>query len=367
MSLTIIRGDITQVTADFIVNPTDSFYSGKGGTDYAIHQAAGPKLKEYLKEAGTLRKGNILVTPAFDLTNAKYIIHTVGPIWEGGSNNERKILHSCYSKALFEASRRNAKSIAFPLIASGTFHYPPELAAEIALEALQQGSETFANLEITLVLFQENKNPVLEGLFPLLTRYIQSRYRMDTNTFLDGFASHGSHTMDVVFANEELDTELESDSLQTKECEEEKFFLDELSSDRRCFSKTHSPHWDNLVLPPLGDSLQDILMEYVNRYLERTGKKESTVYAKAIMRKDHYSKIKSGKIVPRKYALLSLAIALELTKAETERMLKSAGYALSDASLGDLVIGFFLEEGFYDIDQINQMLLSYDATLLGSF
>ena len=135
MPFTIIRNDIVSVRADAIVNPTDSFFSGGGGTDQKIHGAAGYMLDLACASLPPLSVGQIAVTKGFDLP-CSYILHTVGPIWEGGANGERELLTQCYQNALVKAKDLGCESIAFPLIASGTFGYPKDQVLQVALEAI---------------------------------------------------------------------------------------------------------------------------------------------------------------------------------------------------------------------------------------
>jgi O-acetyl-ADP-ribose deacetylase (regulator of RNase III) len=137
--LEIVMGDITDEETDAIVNAANSSLLGGGGVDGAIHRAAGPRLLDECRRIrdrrGTLPPGQAVTTPAGDL-KVKYVIHTVGPVWNGGRINEPQILESCYSKAMEEASRNGCLSISFPSISTGAFRYPVELAAPIAVRTV---------------------------------------------------------------------------------------------------------------------------------------------------------------------------------------------------------------------------------------
>ena len=115
MPLTIIRQDITQIKCDAIVNPTNEYLAPGGGTDAAIHKAAGAKLLEACKKLGRLEIGEAKLTPAFDLP-CKYVIHTAGPIWHNGEHNEQMLLEACYKNALTVAADKKCKSVAFPRV-----------------------------------------------------------------------------------------------------------------------------------------------------------------------------------------------------------------------------------------------------------
>ena len=136
MPFSIVHSDITQMRVDAIVNPTDSRFSGSGGVDLAIHQAAGPGLAQECRQLKALRPSEIEVTGGYNLP-CKYVLHTVGPVWKGGWANEQALLRSCYLNALFRAAELGAESIAFPLISAGTFGFPKDRVLSVAAEAIR--------------------------------------------------------------------------------------------------------------------------------------------------------------------------------------------------------------------------------------
>ena len=129
MPFEIVRNDITQMTVDAIVNTANSKPVGGSGTDTMIHTKAGPKLLAARQKIGSIDVGCAAITPAFDL-RAKYVIHTVGPVWDGGSYNEEALLRNCYDNSLKLAMEHRCKSIAFPLISTGNYGFPEELKQE---------------------------------------------------------------------------------------------------------------------------------------------------------------------------------------------------------------------------------------------
>lgn len=158
--LHLIKGDITEQKVDALVNAADPSLMGGGGVDGAIHRAAGPKIHEECmkiakKIGGTLPFGQAVITKGYDLP-AKFVIHTVGPIWHGGKKNEPDLLRNCYLNSLELAKKNNIKTIAFPSISTGAFGYPEALAAPIALEAVKDFLETDSSInKVVFVLYSD--------------------------------------------------------------------------------------------------------------------------------------------------------------------------------------------------------------------
>jgi O-acetyl-ADP-ribose deacetylase (regulator of RNase III) len=146
----IIRGDITKLAVDAIVNAANTTLLGGGGVDGAIHRAAGPKLLAECRTLGGCEPGQAKITRGYDLP-ARFVIHTVGPIWRGGKNEEAKTLENCYRNSLKLAVENKIKTIAFPAISCGAYGYPVEEAAQIALETSREFLAT--SDEIQKVIF----------------------------------------------------------------------------------------------------------------------------------------------------------------------------------------------------------------------
>ena len=312
----IIRNDITKVKADAIVNTANPEVEIGGGVDAAIYKAAG---KEQLLEArgriGRLSPGEVGMTPAFNL-DAKYIIHASGPLWRGGQMNEEQLLRQCYDRSLELAVENGCQSIAFPVLATGTYAFPKELGIQIAIDSFTKFLEK-NELEITLVVFGSESVSISGKLVDEVSSFIDDRY------VLEAFA-------------EEYEKELFSDKpVGSVSCKEESL--------------------DDVLKNIYTDSFEKHLQKLINK--KRL--KNSDVYASANISKQYFSKLLKGQVKPSKEKMLALAVGLQLNLDETIDFLKIAGYALSPISQTDAVVEYFIEHEDYSVIKIDIVLFDY--------
>ncbi len=165
MSLKIIKADITALNVDAIVNAANKSLLGGGGVDGAIHKAAGPELLAECKTLGGCQTGGAKITKGYKLP-AKFVIHTVGPKWQGGKHGEPGLLASCYANSMRLAKENGCKSVAFPLISAGIYGYPKADALKIAVKSLRD----FDDVDITLAVFDDSIMKLACEIFPELVK-----------------------------------------------------------------------------------------------------------------------------------------------------------------------------------------------------
>ena len=339
MPFVIVRNDITKMAVDAIVNTANPRAVIGLGTDSMIHEAAGPGLLQARQEIGHIDMGQAAITPAFNL-QAKYVIHTVGPVWDGGSYGEEGYLRSCYENSLRLALEYNCQSIAFPLISTGNYGFPKDKALQIAISAFSEFLLEH-EMQICLVVFDRTSFKLSEKLFQSVASYIDQHY-VDACTF----AAYGAAKENRPRVRRRRES--------------------------RCMQEEMLPCAPMAASKAM--SLEDMLKqadagftETLLKLIDKTGKKDSEIYKKALLSKQHFSKIRNNpNYKPTKPTAISLALALELNLEETKDLIGRAGYALTNSSKFDLIIRYFIEQGNYNVVEINIALYEFDQALLGS-
>ncbi|MBE6597506.1 MAG: RNase III inhibitor [Ruminococcaceae bacterium] len=317
MPIKIIRQDITKIKCDAIVDPTDIHYSHGGGVDAAIHEAAGAELYHACVEQGALEVGKAVITSAFSLP-CKYVIHTVGPRWRGGENGEESLLRSCYLESLKLATANKCKSIAIPLIASGTFGFPKDKVLKIAVDEISNFLLENEML-VYIVVFDKTSYSISEKLFSDVTSFIEDTY------------------------------------------EDERFLFKAKRMEMCDCAPCPSGSLDDM-LSQIDESFSQMLL----RKIDERGMTDAECYKKANIDRKLFSKIRSDvHYKPSKPTALAFAISLELSLEETEDMLRKAGFALSHSNKFDIIIEYFISRGIYDIYEINEVLYQFDQNGLG--
>ncbi len=336
MPLEIIRNDITKVHTDAIVNAANPELSGGGGVDEAIHRAAGPELLAECQKLGGCGIGEARITKGYKLP-AKYVIHTVGPVWRGGSGNEEQLLAGCYKSALELAKDYKLESVAFPLISSGTFVYPKDKALKTAISVI--GDFLLGNdMTVYLVVYDKTAFALSEKLFFSISQYIDDRYT-DEHRYCRYNRIENSLNVEQYPRNEQIRYTVEESIAFEKPSRS----LDE-------------------VIQHLDESFSQMLL----RLIDEKGMTDAETYKRANIDRKLFSKIRNDiNYRPGKSTAIAFAIALRLNLDETRDLLLKAGFALSGSSKFDIIIQYFLEEGNYNIFEINEALFAFDQNLLG--
>ena len=444
MPFQIIRNDITKMAVDAIVNTANPLPGYGPGLDSAVYAAAGiDELLAARRQIGEIACGECAITSGFNLP-ARYIIHTVGSPWTGGSvdvadtlchdaetfakhtnqgsrtANEVEILHACYQNALKLAYENKLESIAFPLIASGCYGFPKDLALKIALSEIER-FPGINDMEVYLVVFDREAFGLSGELFGGIDSYISQNY-VDAREEVEYYDSEsagrtgniprerlirfGSGTNErrvdsatnvprVDSATNVRESRLvkrfgrpvpnfRGKSAKSAESapavEKEVAFLSECApegEDRADFAESAPAVEEKVAFlsecapaRSLDDCLRNLdksFMEMVFMFADAKGIGDVLLQKKANLDKRAFSKLRCGYTRnPSKTTALALAVALELNLDETKDLLARAGYALSPCSKLDLIVRYFIEHEVYDVSVINVALFDHDEQLLGS-
>lgn len=343
MSFEIVRDDITKMTVDAIVNAAKESLLGGGGVDGCIHRAAGPELLTECRTLGGCKTGDAKITRAYRLP-CKYVIHTVGPVWNGGQYGEKEKLVSCYRTSLALAKANKYETVAFPLISSGIYGYPKDQALRVAVDTI--GEFLMENdMMVYIVIFDRTAYQISGKLFADIAEYIDDHY---VNEHTDS-------------RRERLRRLNRLESKASRVCED---------ATQDFMAAPCAPMSMSIVGGSLDDMLDELdagFSETLLKLIDRTGKKDSEIYKKANVDRKLFSKIRNNPDYrPSKTTAIAFAIALELDLEETKDFIARAGFALSRSSKFDVIIEYFIKQKNYDVFAINEVLFAFDQSLLGA-
>lgn len=356
MPFEIVRNDIVNMQVDAVVNTANPNPVVGSGIDSGIHKRAGHELLLARQRIGCIDFGDAVITPGFNL-DAKYVIHTVGPIWEDGNHGEEDMLSSCYRKSLTLAKENSCESIAFPLIATGNYGFPKPLALQIAVREIS--AFLLENeMQIYLVVFSKEAFALSEKLFKSVSSYIDENYirskTIDEYGTENIYASHH----EIRRNRERLE---QSNRIQEDICSSQKV--------EECLAMSveetvpmYSDDWGQL-LKNLDAGFSETLLQLI----DRTGKKDSEIYKKANVDRKLFSKIRNNMdYKPSKTTALAFAFALELDVDETKDFIGRAGFALSHSNKFDVIVECFLVNRNYNVFELNEVLFAFDQPLIGA-
>lgn len=350
MPLFIVKNDITKMKTDAIVNAANNSLLGGGGVDGAIHAAAGSGLKKECEKLNGCDTGDAKITDAYNLP-CKKVIHTVGPVWQGGQSGEKFLLTSCYKKSLELAKENGLKSVAFPLISSGAYGYPKDLALKVATAAIKDfllGQDGTEDMEVYLTIFDKESFIVSEKLIDEIKEYIDDNYSEESS-----FPFCVEEKPDIrAERKRRIRRELHERVNGTQECK----ITEDFRSSLFCAHDLS----DEL------DNLDENFSEMLLRLIDEKGMTDVECYKKANVDRKVFSKLRNTKeYKPSKTTAVAFALALELPMSEAKKMIESAGYSLTHSNKFDVIIEYFIKNEKYDIFEINEVLFEFDQKLLG--
>jgi len=406
MALKIVRNDITKMNTEAIVNTANEKPVVGPGVDTAVYKAAGyDELLKYRKEEiGSVPEGEVFITPGFGLA-ARYIIHAVSPLYQDGCSGEELKLRSCYRKSLRLAKSKGIRSIAFPLISTGSFGYPKEEGMLIAVDEINAfllGSE----MEIYLVVFDDKASSLGGKLYPGLEEYIDRHYveRRVREEYDEGFSSPRASAARPSFRAER---EFNAPQKARGEKKEKDSFFSVFRRRRQEPDEDNAAGGSfaaNMPMPKADDDyaaagsftanapmagssfdyqdedeyldfssqhesrlqermshMSDTFSQYLLYLIESKHMTNAEVYKRAIVDKKIFSKLKNNvNYHPQKLTALCLCVGAKLNLDESKDLLARAGYALSPCDKTDIIFSYFIENEIYDMIELDIQLEEHD-------
>lgn len=325
MPLQIVRNDITKIKADAIVNAANQFACVGTGVDLSIYNAAGYELMlRERKKIGTISPGECMPTSGFNL-DCKYVIHTAGVYWEDGNAGEEQVLRNCYRHSLSMAKHLKCISVAVPLMATGNYCYPKELAIRIAQEEIEAFLKR-CDMQVILVIFDKECLTISQKRFEDIKEYIDNKYVYEHKS---------SQVEEIVFQK-----------------------IEEVGPRQNKHPK--------LTIEQMLKKQDETFSQMMLRIMAEKGMKPADVYNAANLDRKAFSKMKTNvNFHPNKLTAISVAVGLKLTVKETQKLLRTAGYSLSYSDKFDLIIMYCLDNKIYKYMKINFMLDDYGFEGIG--
>lgn len=325
------------MNCDAIVNAANNTLLGGGGVDGCIHRAAGPELLAECRTLGGCRTGDAKITGGYRLP-ARYVIHTVGPVWRDGRHGERDMLVSCYLRSLEIAKEYKLSTVAFPLISAGVYGYPKAQALRVATETV---SSFLAENEMTvyIVIFDTKSYEIGSALLGEVESFIDKKY---------------SSTLDSVHCYRKIKQAVSEKTSATAPSEPQEL-LDTVEASE--------PYSLEEMLEDMDDSFSVTLLKLI----DTKGMGDVECYKRANVSKQTWYKIMNERdYKPSKNTVIAFAIALRLSLPEAKALLATVGFTLSHSSKFDIIIEYFLTKGIYDMFVINETLFKFDQVCLGA-
>ena len=359
MPLKIIRQDITKINCDAIVNSTNTKMIPDGGTDLAIHVAAGKALYECCQKFGGCSVGEAKITPAFKLP-CKYVIHTVGPEW-GENQNPQQLLETCYKNCLFLALEYGCESIAIPLISSGRFGCPKELALKTATRIISDFLYEHEML-VYVVVYDKSSYEISSKIYSDIVSYIDDNY-VDAikNAYFSRYTFKEHLSKEGARAKKEIPVKNTEKGKSLWELSEKLFPSFAPDDASECCIE------EDINLDDMIKNMDKGFAETLFLYIDKKRMTDVECYKRSNVDKKTFSKIKCNKNYrPSKITAVSFAIGLKLTFDEAEHLLSTVGMCLSHSEKFDVIIEYFLKTGNYEnIFEVNEVLYKFDQPLLG--
>jgi len=371
MPFQIVRNDITKMHVDAIVNTANPMPGYGAGIDTAVYEAAGVKeLLAKRQEIGMIDRGQSVISEGYNLP-AKYIIHTVGTAWQGGTYGEEDVIRSCYRSVFRVALENGIESLAIPLLASGSYGFPKGIALRIALSEIEAFMADH-DLELYLVVFDEKSFSLSSELYGDIDEYINDNY-VEEKTIEEYPSSYPVRDERPLMAAQAFVGNAVPHFLRT-DLTEKRRKRKGVAKATEAYADFEEDTCEMICAAPMAEkSLDDVVknldktfMELVFSFADEKGMTDVEVQKKANLDRKAFSKLKCGTTKnPSKSTALALAVALELSLDDTKDLLSRAGLALSPCSKQDVIVQYFIEKEAYDIYEINVALFEHGEPTLG--